>query len=248
MPHALARAWAPRTWGGHLLALLALAATIGLGLWQYGVWHDHRVRSSVDVTRRAPVPLDDLLGKDAPFTNNAVGRPVDVEGRWVPAQTVLVSHRTEGGFWVVTPVRTSSGSAIAVVRGTVGTPADAPAAPSGGARLTGWLQPPEDSGLTDDDPKDDVLPELSVTALLPRVDEDLYGGYVVTDLAAEHQGGGFAGVDQAPLVSQPGADGFSGLRNILYAVEWWFFAVFVVVVWWRWLRDDVLGAPPSADG
>jgi hypothetical protein len=36
-----------------------------------------------------------------------------------------------------------------------------------------------------------------------------------------------------------------GLQNLLYAFEWWAFAVIVVYGWWRLLRDDASGRRPS---
>jgi hypothetical protein len=34
-----------------------------------------------------------------------------------------------------------------------------------------------------------------------------------------------------------------GLQNLLYALEWWAFAIIVVYGWWRLLRDDASGRP-----
>jgi surfeit locus 1 family protein len=30
---------------------------------------------------------------------------------------------------------------------------------------------------------------------------------------------------------------FTGLRNLLYALEWWFFGLFAAFIWWRWVTD-----------
>jgi hypothetical protein len=35
-----------------------------------------------------------------------------------------------------------------------------------------------------------------------------------------------------------------GLQNLLYAFEWWAFAIIVVYGWWRLLRDDASGRQP----
>jgi hypothetical protein len=32
---------------------------------------------------------------------------------------------------------------------------------------------------------------------------------------------------------------FTGLRNLLYACQWWVFGGFAVFLWWRWCRDVV---------
>jgi hypothetical protein len=39
--------------------------------------------------------------------------------------------------------------------------------------------------------------------------------------------------------SLPKASTFTGLRNLLYAVEWWVFGGFAVFLWWRWCRDEL---------
>jgi surfeit locus 1 family protein len=249
------RALAPRYWVAHVLVLVALGACILLGRWQLGVWHGHRVDDAASVTREQPVPLGDVLGPDAAFPASGVGRPVVVQGRWDPARTVYVAdqpHDGRTGVWVVTPVVTSTGSAIPVVRGWAATPGAGPAAPSGRAALVGLLQPSEDTGATDADPHDDVIPELSVTDLLPRAPYDLYGGYAVaTDRglppgsSGDTVSTGRAGLTPVTAAHLPGADAVSGLRNLLYAFQWWVFGAFAVFVWWRWLQEDVLGRRPS---
>ena len=48
----------------------------------------------------------------------------------------------------------------------------------------------------------------------------------------------------------PGADASTGLRNVLYAFQWWVFGAFAIFMWWRWLQEDVLGRgrPGTATG
>jgi len=244
-------AFAPRYWGVHLVMVAAVVATGLLGRWQLDVWRDHRADSSTAVTRETPVALDDVLGPDDPFPGGGVGRPVVVEGRWDPAHTVVVSGKERDGrtgYWVVTPVVTGSGSAVPVVRGWVAGPDRAPPAPTGRAALVGLLQPSEDTGAGDDDPGDDVLPELSITDLLPRAPYDLYGGYVVATRRDVPTGSAVTGMDGLAAVTPahlPGADASTALRNLLYAFQWWVFGAFAIFMWWRWLQEDVLGRRPS---
>ena len=42
----------------------------------------------------------------------------------------------------------------------------------------------------------------------------------------------------------------TGLRNLLYAIEWWFFGAFAAFIWWRWVRDEESGrdADHTPDG
>ena len=228
-----------------------------IGRWQYDVWRAHRSESATSVTHAAAVPLDDVLGPDTPYPASGVAKPVVVTGDWDPGGTVYVSGREQSGrtgVWAVTPVVTASGSEIPVVRGWAASPEAAPVAPQGRADLVGLLQPPDDSGVADDDPTDDVLPDLSVTDLLQRTHRDLYGGYVVaTDRAVPGGAAAVTGMDGLVAATPerlPGADSVTALRNILYAFQWWVFGAFAIFMWWRWLSEDVLGRPrrPAASG
>jgi cytochrome oxidase assembly protein ShyY1 len=246
------RALAPRYWAGHLVVLAAVVVCVLLGRWQLDVWHDHRTDSAAAVTHEDPLPLDDVLGRDAAFPSSGVGRPVVVEGDWDPAHTVYVSDRARNGrtgVWAVTPVITGTGSAIPVVRGWTPSPSGAPAAPAGDAALVGLLQPSEATGASDRDTHDDVLPELSTTDLLPRASYDLYGGYVVaTDRrlpSGEPASTGMSGLAAVTPAHLPGANASSGLRNLFYAFQWWVFGAFAVFMWWRWVQEEILGRRTS---
>ena len=249
------RALAPRYWAAHVLVALAVVACVLLGRWQLGVWQGHRANDAAAVTREPAVPLDDVLGRDAAFPGSGVGRPVVVLGRWDPSHTIYVSGQTydgRTGVWAVTPVITSTGSAIPVVRGWAPRPGASPAAPRGAAGLVGLLQPSDDSGTNDPNTHDDVIPVLSVNALLPRAPYDLYDGYVVATARTLPSGAtpttGMQGLRPVTSERLPGAGAGTGLRNLLYAVQWWIFGAFAVFVWWRWIQEDVLGrrrSPPA---
>jgi surfeit locus 1 family protein len=238
---------APRLLPLHLLGVAATVAAVLLGLWQLGAWQAHRDAEARDLTSLAPAALDRVLGPDEPFPSSAVGRPVRFTGRWLPDSTFYVTDRRHAGrtgFWVVTPVavcaqdaacRTSS--ALLVVRGWTADPADAPAAPDQRVRMTGWLQPPEGSGVPDPDPTDDRLPEVRIADAIQRVDQDLYGAFLIAEDAQPRAG--LAGLEPITPESLPKPGSFSGLRNLLYGIQWWVFGGFAVFVWWRWARDEL---------
>jgi surfeit locus 1 family protein len=221
------RPWAPRWWPGHLLVLALLGAAVLLGSWQFGSGQDERAAAARDLTDADPVPIDSVLGPDDGFPGDRVGQPVAISGSWVPDGTVYVAR--DAGFWVVTPLAIDgTDAALPVVRGVSDAPDSDPV--SGTADLTGWLQPPEGTGAVDDDPDDDVLPQLRVADLVQRVDLDLYSGFVV---ATEPT----AGLAAASLEQLPDAGRFTGARNFFYALEWWVFGAFAVFVWVRFLLD-----------
>jgi len=236
---------APRFWGAHLLALVLVGTAVALGVWQYDAWQAHREAAAADVTDADPVPLVDVIGPDDPFPGDQVGQPVTVAGSWVPSGTVYVSGREDAGvdgYWVVTPLTVDGGdgSAVPVVRGWVADPADAPTAPSGDASIEGWLQPSEGTGQVDDDPSDDVLPQLRIADVIQHVDQDLYGAYVVASTPEP-------GLAAADLEQLPEAGTFTGIRNLLYAVEWWFFGLFAAFIWWRWVTETSAEGHPVTE-
>ena len=233
---------APRLLGLHALAVLATVAALGLGLWQYDVWHSHREAQSSTLAGAAPRPLDSVMSADDPFPRDDVGRPVRTSGRWLGADTLFVSHRQlhgRIGSWVVTPLQVCQPSscagapALLVVRGWVADRSTAPRPPAGRVDLTGWLQPGEGSGNPDPDPRDDVLSQLRIADALPHVSQDLYGAYVIA--RTPHQ----AGLRPVTPASLPQPPSFTAVRNLLYALEWWVFAGFAVYLWARWCHDEV---------
>jgi cytochrome oxidase assembly protein ShyY1 len=240
----------PRLLPLHVLALVATCTAVWLGTWQLDAWQQQRDLAARDLSAVAPVPVDRVLSADDAFPGTAVGRPVSLTGRWVPEATFLVSERElagRTGYWVVTPVAVCDGAtdcarspAILVVRGWTAEPASI-AAPEGAVELTGWLQPPEGTGRPDPDRSDDVLPELRIADAIQRVDQDLYGAYVIAEETTPEPAA--PGLEPVTPASLPEPSTTTGLRNLLYAVEWWVFAGFALVVWGRWVKDEALPDP-----
>lgn len=228
----------------HLLGAAAVTVAVGLGTWQLDAWQAHRELAAAEVTERPVVPLDDLLTPGERFPAPDVGAPVEVAGTWQGDGTFLVSDRVvdgTSGWWVVTPLATDGGDGtlLPLVRGWTDSVDDVPAPPTGEASVTAWLQPGEGTGAADDDATDRVLPQVRLADVVRLLDADIYDGYAVVDHAAEATNAGTTDLaavtpDQVP---SPGIS--TGLRNFLYAVEWWIFAGFAAFVWWRFVRDEV---------
>ncbi|NHA00968.1 SURF1 family protein [Nocardioides sp. W3-2-3] len=248
----MVRWWSVRLWGVHLLALVGVSFAAGMGVWQYDAWQDRRAAEQVDLTHADPVPITDVLGPDDPFPTAGLGRPVEVTGTFLTAGTVLVTGR-EGadgadGSWLVTPLSVGAADrpAVPVVRGWVpaGTRiADVPPPPTGEVDLLGWLQPTESAEAGDDDPSDGTIAHLRVADLVqtrrrPGPVRRLRGGRADR---AQRRGGRRGRREPGP--GFPPASRFTGLRNILYAIEWWVFAAFAVFLWWRHVRDVTTERP-----
>jgi cytochrome oxidase assembly protein ShyY1 len=144
-----------------------------------------------------------------------------------------------------------------VVRGWAPSVRNVPTAPTGAVKVTGWLQPGEGSGLSDPNPNDDVIPEVRVADAIQHVDQDLYGAYVIADrvstastagegtsttgdgTSTTGEGTSTRGLEPVTPASLPEPPAYTGLRNLLYAIEWWVFGGFAVFLWWRWCRDEL---------
>jgi surfeit locus 1 family protein len=224
----------PKFWPGHLAMVVSVAIAVGLGLWQYDAWGQRRADAAEDLSNKPPVALGSVITGDSPFPGRSLGQPVEFTGRWI-ADNIYVADRylhDKKGYWVVTAALVDgSDSAIPVVRGwSLST--DLPT-PSGQTRVVGWLQATEGSGPIDDDPHDDVIPMMRIASLVEMVDADLYSGYVVAKDIPNQGGIPFVTPESVPDVS-----GFTALRNLLYAIEWWVFGGFALFVWVRWCRDS----------
>ena len=237
--------------GLHLAAVVATTAAVLLGLWQYGAWQSNREDKTVSQVDAKPVPLGSVMSADAAFPRTAVGKPVSLSGRWLPRSTVYVADRElhgRTGVWVVTPVAVCPAPtapscrrapAMLVVRGWAPSVSRAPRTPTGPVQVIGWLQPGEGSGDADPDPTDRVIPQLRVPDVIQLVPQDLYGAYVIAKRATGAAGTTGAGLTAVTPAALPQPSSFTSLRNLLYALEWWFFGGFAVYIWGRWCRDEV---------
>ena len=215
--------------------LLAVAIAVVAGLWQYGTWNDDRAAAARTLVNEPAVPLATLMGGDSPFPGDRVGQPVTLTGTWMPAGSVYVSgqrHDGRTGYWAVTPVVVGT-SAIPVVRGWAPR-ADAPA-PEGEVTITGWLEPSEAVGEADTNPHDDVITSMRIASMTQHVDVDLYSAYVVAKEAST----GLTGVSTIGPTHHPDVSGFTGLRNLLYALQWWVFGGLAIYIWWRWCQEQL---------
>jgi surfeit locus 1 family protein len=224
------RRWlSARALGLGALAVVLMAGMGSLGLWQLGAYDQHQSEAARSRLQQPPVPLDRVLGKDAGFPADGVGRPVTVTGRYLPAEQIYVRGLAGSSavYAVTTPLLTRAGSAILVVRGS--SHELGPAPPQGQVRVTGVLEPSSDLG----DPlgADRVTSGLRIAGLLDAFSADLYAGYIV--LTASEPPDRLSPVN----VALPEPSRLAGIRNLLYAVQWWVFAAFVAFMWWRIVLD-----------
>ena len=229
----------PRFWPGHLAMVVCVTLAAGLGVWQYDAWHQHRADAARNLESKPAEPLSAVMTGDSAFPGRSSGQPVTFAGSWLGDDTVFVADRERAGrtgYWVVTPVLVDgTSSAMPVVRGwSAGT--SAPDV-SGTVEVTGWLQASEAGDEVDADPQDDVIPSMRVASLVEHVEDDLYSAFVIARVPAPQ-----SGVEPVRPAKVTGVSDITGLRNLLYGIEWWVFAGFAVFIWVRWCRDS-LAAP-----
>lgn len=238
--------WTPRLWGAHLLLVVALAATSALGYWQWHVSADHKAAQVDSIAHEPPRPLPDLMGHEESFPDAALGRPALIRGTWVPGGTLYVHH--SGGYWVVSPVAVGGAGkpAVYVIRGFSKTPHAA--TPSGRTSLVAWLEPDGADSTPDANPRDDILPSLQLALAVPHVHQGLYSAWAVSADAESSwpvstTNDGTAGLRPVPDPGGAQASATTGLRNLLYAFQWWLFGCFAIYIWWRHVRDVMQPEP-----
>lgn len=243
----LRNALRPR-WLGLLALVLVVVVAFGwMGSWQLGVARDkagEQVRRQVASAPR--VPVEQVLQPQRAFPVVADARRVSVQGRYDADRSVLISGRLQHGrrgWWVVTAVRTTAGAWLPVVRGWVPSPDDPASAPgrvpAGQVELEGVLQPDEapaeDAPASGSGSAPQRLGSLDAAELVNLWGAPIYNGFLV--LTAEHVASTVA--PQPERVPAPGPQPTQlAWRNLAYALQWWVFAAFAVVLWWKMVQQD----------
>jgi surfeit locus 1 family protein len=217
-----------------------IAVMTWLGFWQFSVYDDQQHADAQAALIKPVIPLDSLLGPDDAFPSNGVGRPVRVSGTYLAHDQIYVQHLSGSSlrYAVVTPLLTAGGSAVMVVRGSSDTLGAA--VPTGTVDVSGVLEPATDSGRPPN--AAGVTELLSISSLVNTVRPDLYSGYVLLGSSEPAQSPRLTPVSPEP----PAPSRWSGVRNLLYACQWWVFALFVIFMWWRMTEDAGYQRPRQA--
>jgi cytochrome oxidase assembly protein ShyY1 len=234
-----------------LVALLALSAVFArLGVWQLdralAKGEARAAEAAAAAADAAPVELDAVLPPQTTFTSDLMGEHVTTQGTFEEDQLLVPGRTHDGqvGALVLTPLRVAStGAVLPVVRGwvpSVDDPAAAAPPPPGEVTVVGWLQVGEAAGQGGlPDGRTDAI---SPAELVNRWGGPTYSGYLVLDTVDATQAPGLV-----PL-GYPARDG-GGVdwRNLGYALQWWLFGLFAVVLWWRMLGDEAREARGGRD-
>lgn len=216
-----------------LLGLVLAAGMVTAGVWQFSVYQRQGVEAAAARAAEAPVPLASVAPSGQPV-GDGYGRTVTVTGTYEPEHQVRIP-RADGadGVRVVGLLRTGDGQALAVVRGMlVGLDPPLPP-PPGPQQVRGVLLPSEEAVSPADAP--DGIDSVRIAQLAQRWPGPLVDGFLVLDPADARA----QGLEPAPT-ALPETRG--RLRNAAYALQWWLFAAFTVVMSGRIARD--VGRPP----
>lgn len=195
---------------------VVLAGVMGwLGLWQAQVFTNQGRSAAAAITEGPVVTLDASVTGDA--IGGLWGHTVSVSGQYLPDQQVLVVAE-DGTRRLLTAFQLADGRVVAIVRG-VGDASQKP--PTGVMTQTGVFLPTEAQA-------DHAVPagaygSVRLQALAQVWPQPVVSGYLTLDpTEASSQG-----LAPAPVVL-PVLEG--KVRNAGYALQWWMFAAFALVM------------------
>ena len=206
--------------GLHLLAIVAIAVCLLMGLWQMGVYDAKHEDKAVEQANAKPVDLLKVWGPDDAFTADLVDRRVKfaVDDYEEPFEV----NRPDGQTWLAATVQVrGTKSAIIVVLGHYPAPRPIDLYVPQLRTITAVLQPSEATGA------------LSMAERVNHSKQDLFSGYALADDPVWSRS--FKPVDPP----DPHVPWTVGLRNLAYAMQWWVFGLFSAFMWWRMATDTI---------
>jgi cytochrome oxidase assembly protein ShyY1 len=237
--------WRPGWILSHLFVAACVVAFVLAGFWQLSRLQQRKDANAVIRSREtsAPVPLSSLIGVDAtPDQSGPISyRLVTVTGRYDTDAEVLIRNRTSSGgdpgWWLMTPLITADGSAVAVNRGWVpyaideNGPLTDYAPPDGVVTVTGLVYPTQNRQSGPVDNPEGTLRTLSrvdLTRWAQQLDEPLYPVYVNLQTSDPAQPGQLPEPVPAPTLDEG--------PHLNYAGQWFIFATLTVIVYPLLLR------------
>ena len=221
-----------RQLGVMVLGVIAAGLMVWLGLWQASTFRTHGQEAT---QQRAQLPA---VALPANATGDQVaglyGRQVTITGQYLSDQQFYVGDKPP--LRIVTAFRTSTGQIVPVVRGQLAEGATPPAAPAGTVTQTGLVMPSEKDfhGQMGASLPQPIMPTVKLERLAQVWPAPLLNGFVTLN-APDSQA-------QRLLPAQVELpEGEGSQRNAGYALQWWVFAAFALVMTSVWAR--LIGKP-----
>ena len=213
---------------GRQVAALAVASVLavvmlGLGVWQMSVYVTQGRNTLIDRSHRAPVSLAHQLDSGMPI-GDLYGLPVTLEGHFLAESPVLVG--TTPPYRVVSAFDDHA-RIVPVVRGTVSSlDATVPPVPSGTVSLVGIIMPSESTstGSAPSGAPSGWLNGVRIERLAQGWPTGVTAGFVTLDAAGARS----EGLQPASVTFPHDASG--NAQNLGYAIQWWVFAIFAMVM------------------
>lgn len=245
----------PKWIAAHLGIVVLAVAFVLLGRWQWDAGHKVTPLTAQQLAAwNRPEPAASVITADG-VDGDKVGQSVRASGTFDATRQLLVPNRKlngRSGYYVVTPLVTGSGEAVAVNRGWLPAPADGaapvtvPAPPSGEVTVTGWAANSESSSGSVNE--NGILQTLAPDATaLGKHEVSVISAAQLVNLWPYHLPNGYLSATDAASVSGaltaiPAPLPVHGtswdLLNIGYAFQWCLFAV-ITIGWYllHWRRE-----------
>ncbi|WP_241481704.1 SURF1 family protein [Nocardiopsis gilva] len=252
----------PRWIGIHLAAVVVAVSCFGLGYWQY-------VRAQEPSREVITNPLQDLddaarlqtvLQPGDYMPDDDANRAVTARGtydadarRLAPA----LSPDGEEGYYVVFPLVTDDGVAVAVNRGwihaeDVDKVDEMPAPPEGKVTVTGWLRPPQsaEDGYVPLTVPEGQIDRISTAVLVNEWPYRLYEGYLTMAEQDPADPPATSSAPQAEVIPPPSPpkEIIWNWRSLSYAAQWVIFGIAAIVFWVSLMRREVGADRQRGDG
>ena len=230
----------PRWLLGHVLVVAICVGFVNLGFWQVRRLEDRRLQNMVVANRLAtpPVPIEELVAGAGSDIDSLEFRNATAVGTFDTSEEVLVRsqvHQGKAGWHVLTPLTLGDGSAVMVNRGWVPLDMDSvpvPARPpSGEVTVPGWVsltRVRQMGGALEPEGRLAQIARVDLARLQQQMPFDLLPVYLISDPS----GTALPIPPKRPDVSDEGP-------HLMYAVEWFSFALIGVVGYFFLIRRAV---------
>lgn len=239
-----------RRWGAYLALVLVFAVACGLLSWWQWARRAETIAQGQLVTRNyeaSPVSVDSLLPSLGAWKDGEEWRPVELRGRYLTDQQLLVRNRpynANPGFEVLVPFRLDDGKVFVVDRGwlSIGDKQDAPdvvpAAPGGQVTVIARLQQGEPVLPGRTAPAGQISSiNLPTVAELAGTTSTYTGAYGLLDSETP------AAATRPRAVEEPVPD--EG-PHLSYAIQWIAFGLLAFFgLFWAFRRERRIAALPS---
>lgn len=223
-------------WLGMAGVLVAfLAVCLVAGHWQWTRTQD--ILAAERAAQSAAIAVEDVAQPSESLPNAQIGRPVTARGEYVAPDQVIVMQRSldgQPGIWVLTPLRLPDNSVVGVLRGWLPNAQSPGVVPPAGTVVVHGVMHPDERFYAGAE----SAPGTTVSVATQRL-ADAWGGNVRPGfiMLASQEPTSPSDPKAVPPTVRADDVGFP-LRNFGYAIQWYLFALFAIVVFGRWLWLD----------